>query len=307
MIYLLLALAVAVVLVVFLYNGLVTLKNKCNEAWADIDTQLKRRYDLIPNLVETVKGYAKHESATLEKVTQARTAAMNAQTVQQKEQAEDMLSGALKSIFALSERYPDLKANQNFLDLQQTLKEVEEHIQMSRRYYNATVRDFNTKIEIFPNNFIAKPLGFTAREFFQATDEEKQNVKVSFADKGQTPPPTGAPAAPQSPQTPAPQAPKAPETPKSEMESTQAPAPEAPKTPETPAKTPEASTGPAPEAPAKETPPAPTTENPATPPAPEAPKAPEAPATPAPAAPEAPKTPEAPQAPTQESEEDKTA
>jgi len=184
MIYIvLLILAVLVVFIVGIYNGLIKLKNKCEEAWSDIDTQLKRRYDLIPNLVETVKGYAKHESETLEKVIQARSTAMNAQTVQEKEQAENFLTGALKSLFALSESYPDLKANQNFLDLQSTLKEIEEHIQLSRRYYNATVRDFNTKIEVFPNNLIAGPLGFAKREFFQIAEEEKQNVKVSFSEE----------------------------------------------------------------------------------------------------------------------------
>ena len=181
-IFVLLGLAIVLALVVGVYNSLVRLRNKANEAWADIDTQLKRRYDLIPNIVETVKGYATHEASTLEEVTKARTAAMGAQSIQDKEQAENVLTGALKSIFALAEQYPDLKANQNFLELQKTLSEIEEHIQMSRRYYNATVRDFNTKIEVFPNNLIAGPLGFTKKEFFQATDEEKKNVKVDFHD-----------------------------------------------------------------------------------------------------------------------------
>lgn len=181
MIYLLIVLALLIVFVVALYNGLIKLRNKCDEAWADIDTQLKRRYDLIPNLVETVKGYASHEAGTLEKVTAARTAAMNAQGIAAKQQAENALSGVLKSIFALAESYPDLKANQNFLDLQKNLTDVEEHLQLSRRYYNATVRDFNTKIQVFPNNIIAKPLGFSDKEFFQAEGEEKENVKVSFS------------------------------------------------------------------------------------------------------------------------------
>lgn len=183
MTYVLLILAILAVFIVGIYNGLVTLKNKCEEAWADIDTQLKRRYDLIPNLVETVKGYAGHEAQTLEKVIQARNVAMNAKSIQEKEQAENVISGALKTIFALSENYPDLKANQNFMDLQKTLKEIEEHVQLSRRYYNATVRDLNTKIEVFPNNFIAGPLGFTKKEFFQANEEEKQNVQVSFKEE----------------------------------------------------------------------------------------------------------------------------
>ena len=181
MIYALLAIAILAVLIVGLYNSLIRLKNKCQEAWSDIDTQLKRRYDLIPNLVETVKGYAKHEEGTLEKVVQARNAAMNAKTLPEKEQAENMITGALKTIFALAENYPDLKANQNFLELQNTLTEIEEHIQLSRRYYNATVRDFNTKIEVFPNNLIAGPFGFQKREFFEVDgEEERKNVKVDF-------------------------------------------------------------------------------------------------------------------------------
>ncbi|MFA6992779.1 MAG: LemA family protein [Candidatus Gracilibacteria bacterium] len=180
---LLVIIAVLAALVAILYNSLVKLRNKCNEAWADIDTQLKRRYDLIPNLVETVKGYASHEAGTLEKVTQARNTAMNAKSMKEREQAENMLSDTLKSIFALSEQYPDLKANQNFLDLQKTLKEVEEQLQLSRRYYNATVRDMNNQVQTFPNNLFASKLGFAEREFFQATDEEKKSVKVSFSDQ----------------------------------------------------------------------------------------------------------------------------
>ena len=187
-IYLLLVVAVLAVTVITIYNGLIRLKNKCSEAWSDIDTQLKRRYDLIPNLVETVKGYAQHEAGTLEKITQARTAAMNAKSLPEKEQAELSLTGALKTIFALAENYPDLKANQNFLDLQKNLSEIEEHIQLSRRYYNATVRDFNTKIEVFPNNLIAKPMGFAQREFFEADEGEKQTVKVDFTAKPPQPP-----------------------------------------------------------------------------------------------------------------------
>ncbi|MBD3330734.1 LemA family protein, partial [Candidatus Peregrinibacteria bacterium] len=194
------ALILAVILiagfVIILYNGLVRLRNKVNEAWADIDTQLKRRYDLIPNLVETVKGYATHEKDTLEKITQARNMAMQANTVQEKEQAENMLTSALKTVFALAENYPDLKANQNFMNLQNTLKEIEEHIQLSRRYYNSTVREFNTKIEIFPNNLIAGALGFNKRDFFQAGEGEKENVKVSFKEEASAPTPPTPPAAP---------------------------------------------------------------------------------------------------------------
>ena len=182
-IILLVAAGVAAVAIIGIYNGLIKLKNKCEEAWSDIDTQLKRRYDLIPNLVETVKGYASHEKETLEKVIQARSSAMNAEGFQAKEQAENMLTSALKTIFALSENYPDLKANTNFLELQNTLKEIEEHIQLSRRYYNATVRDFNTKIEVFPNNMLAGMFGFKKREFFQIDEEEKKNVKVDFNNK----------------------------------------------------------------------------------------------------------------------------
>ncbi len=176
--------AVLAVLIVGIYNKLVTLKNKVDEGWSDIDTQLKRRYDLIPNMVETVKGYAKHESGTLEKVIQARNMAMSAKNPEDKAQAENMLSGTLKTLFALSENYPDLKANQNFMDLQNTLKEIEEHIQLSRRYYNATVRDFNTEIQVFPNVLVAGMLGFHKREFFEVdSPEQREATKVSFSDE----------------------------------------------------------------------------------------------------------------------------
>jgi LemA protein len=170
--------------VIGIYNSLIQLKNKVEEGWSDIDTQLKRRYDLIPNMVATVQGYAKHEKSTFEEVTKARNMAMKATSPDQKAEAENMLSGALKTLFAVAENYPELKANQNFLDLQQTLKEIEEHIQLSRRYYNATVRDFNTKLEVFPNNVIAGMLGFKKREFFEIEKaEERETVKVSFDDK----------------------------------------------------------------------------------------------------------------------------
>lgn len=169
---------------VAMYNGLIRLKNRVNEAWSDIDVQLKRRYDLIPNLVETVKGYATHESSTFEKVTQARTAAMAAQKggdAKAQGEAENMLSSTLKSIFALSENYPDLKANTNFLELQNELSDTENKIQASRRFYNGNVRDFNTKLEIFPTNIIAGMLGFKSREYFEIeNEEEKENVKVKF-------------------------------------------------------------------------------------------------------------------------------
>ena len=176
-------LVVAVVLVlgiVGIYNGLITLKNRVDEAWSDIDVQLKRRHDLIPNLVSTVKGYATHERELFEKVTQARTAAMGAQTPGEKEQTENVLSGTLKSLFAVAENYPDLKANQNFLELQRELTDTEDKIQASRRFYNGNVRDFNTKIEVFPSNIIAGMLKFTKREFFAAEEGEKGAVEVKF-------------------------------------------------------------------------------------------------------------------------------
>lgn len=165
---------------IVIYNGLIKLKNRVDEAWSDIDVQLKRRYDLIPNLVNTVKGYATHERELFEKVTAARTAAMGAQTPAQKEQAENALSGTLKSLFAIAENYPDLKANQNFLELQRELTDTEDKIQAARRFYNGNVRDFNTKIEIFPNNIFANILNFAKREFFEAKEGEKEVVEVKF-------------------------------------------------------------------------------------------------------------------------------
>ncbi|MBD3238216.1 MAG: LemA family protein [Candidatus Moranbacteria bacterium] len=166
---------------VAIYNGLVKLKNKVDEAWSDIDVQLKRRYDLIPNLVETVKGYADHESALFKQVTEARSKAMQAEDPQDKARAEGNLTGALKSLFAVAESYPDLKANQNFMELQNQLSQIEDHIQKSRRYYNGNVRDFNTKIEIFPNSIFASILGFKKRNYFElGSEEERKNVKVDF-------------------------------------------------------------------------------------------------------------------------------
>ncbi|MBU2473103.1 LemA family protein [Patescibacteria group bacterium] len=162
------------------YNGLIKLKNRTDEAWSDIDVQLKRRYDLIPNLISTVKGYAQHEKGLFEKVTQARTAAMGAQGPVDKSQAEDMLSGTLKSLFAVAENYPDLKANENFLELQRELSDTENKIQASRRFYNGNVRDFNIKIEVFPNNLVAGMLNFIKRDFFEIEGEEKEPVEVKF-------------------------------------------------------------------------------------------------------------------------------
>ena len=164
-----------------IYNGLIKSRNRTDEAWSDIDVQLKRRYDLIPNLVETVKGYAEHERELFEKVTQARTTAMGAQAPAEKAQAENALAGTLKSLFAVAENYPDLKANQNFLELQRELSDTENKIQAARRFYNGNVRDFNIKIEKFPNNLVAGMLGFKKRDFFELEGEaEKEPVKVAF-------------------------------------------------------------------------------------------------------------------------------
>ncbi len=178
---------VAVILVLWVigaYNKLVRLVNQAKEAWADIEVQLKRRYDLIPNLVNTVKGYATHEGATLEKVTAARTAAMNAGngSIEEKAQAEGALSGVLKSIFALSESYPDLKANTNFLELQRELSDTENKIQAARRFYNANVRDLSIAIESFPSNLIAGMFHFQKMELFDLPDADaaQQPVEVKF-------------------------------------------------------------------------------------------------------------------------------
>ncbi|MBT3834626.1 LemA family protein [Candidatus Peribacteria bacterium] len=176
-------LVVAIVLVIGIYNGLVRTLIRVKEAWSDIEIQLKRRYNLIPNLVETVKGYASHEQETLDRVIQARNSAMGAQGQAEKGQAENMLTGALKSIFALSEAYPDLKANQNFAKLQDELTDTENKIQAARRFYNGMVRDFNTKLQVFPNNMIVGFFGgkFQRQEFFEVeNEEEKKNVEVKF-------------------------------------------------------------------------------------------------------------------------------
>jgi len=165
---------------VVLYNGLVKMRVQVDGAWADIDVQLKRRHDLIPNIVETVKGYAGHERETLEAVVNARSAAMGAQGPEAKAQAENMLTGTLKSLFALSEAYPDLQAAENFKDLQQTLKELETAIQQARRYYNAVVRDYNTRIGQVPSNLIANAFNFTGREFFEIEEGEGEVPSVSF-------------------------------------------------------------------------------------------------------------------------------
>jgi LemA protein len=173
-------LAIVVLIVIFLwvaYNSLITLKIRVDEAWSDITVQLKRRLDLIPNLVETVKGYAKHESGVFEKVTQARANALNAKGVKETAAAENQFEGALKSLFAVAEAYPDLKASQNFVELQQELVDTEDKIQASRRFYNGGVRDLNTKIQTFPSNIIAGIFGFKNREFYQLDEAEQKQAE----------------------------------------------------------------------------------------------------------------------------------
>lgn len=163
-----------------LYNGLVGLKTSIEEAWSQIDVQLKRRSDLIPNLVETVKGYAKHEKAVFTDVVKARTAMMSAKTLDKKAEADNMLTSALKSLFAVAEAYPQLKANEGFVQLQKELSDTEDKVAYSRQYYNSTVMDYNVRIRVFPNTLIAKQMGFGEKEFFGATEAERKAVKVTF-------------------------------------------------------------------------------------------------------------------------------
>ncbi len=178
--------AIVVVIVVWaiaIFNRFVILTNHVKEAWSDIDVQFKRRYDLIPNLVETVKGYAAHEAGTFQKVTEMRTRAMNATTPADKADAENMLSGALKSLFAVSENYPNLKANENFLELQRQLEDTENKLQAARRFYNSTVQDLNTRLQSFPSNFIGNTFGFKQSDYFQLDQSDaaaKESVKVQF-------------------------------------------------------------------------------------------------------------------------------
>lgn len=181
MVFLYIILAIIVILII-LYNSLVQSRNRVDEAWSDINVQLKRRYDLIPNLVETVKGYAAHESGVFEKVTAARTAAMGAGSLDDKLAKENALSGTLKSLFAVAEAYPDLKANSNFMQLQSDLTDTEDKIQAARRFYNGNVRDYNTKIQQFPGNIFASMFGFAKKDFFGIDENgpEAQPVKVSF-------------------------------------------------------------------------------------------------------------------------------
>lgn len=172
--------AILAVWLIAIFNGLIRLRNRVDEAWSDIEVQLKRRYDLIPNLVNTVKGYAKHEDSVFTKVTEARSNAMQAQTPAEHAEAENMLTGTLKSLFAVSENYPALQASENFLHLQRELVDAEDKIQAARRFYNGNVRDFNTKIQVFPNNMVSGILGFKKYEFFDAPDEVNQVPEVKF-------------------------------------------------------------------------------------------------------------------------------
>ena len=175
------AVIVAALWLILTYNGLVRRRYRVREAWSDIDVQLKRRYDLIPNLVETVKGYMAHERGVFEKVTEARTRALGAQNKTEKADAENILSGTLKTLFAVSENYPELKANANFLDLQRELADTENKIQAARRFYNGNVMELNTKIETFPTNLIVGMFGFKKEEFFGLESEaEKEAIKVKF-------------------------------------------------------------------------------------------------------------------------------
>lgn len=185
MLPLLIILGVIVLVVIIFagaYNRFITLRNRTSEAWADIDVQLKRRYDLIPNLVNTVKGYATHEREVFERVTAARANAISAHGEAEKGAAENELSGALKSLFAVAEAYPDLKANQNFLELQRELSDTENKIQAARRFYNTNVRDYNTATQTFPSNIVANMFNFTAREFFELEEGSAaaEPVEVSF-------------------------------------------------------------------------------------------------------------------------------
>jgi LemA protein len=177
---LLLLIVLVVIAGIVIYNGLVRLREQVDAAWSDIDVQLKRRHDLIPNLVETVKGYAGHERETLERVIQARNQAMSASGPEDRGEAENLLGGALRSLFALSESYPDLKANQNFLDLQRNLSDTENQIERARRYYNAIVRDYNTKIRQVPSNIVANAFRFGTREFFEIDEGERAVPRVDF-------------------------------------------------------------------------------------------------------------------------------
>lgn len=173
----------AVLLIIFiwgLYNGLITMATQIDEAWSQIDVQLKRRTDLIPNLVASVKGYAKHEKTVFENVTKARASMMKAESPEQKAKANDQLSGALKSLFAVAESYPQLKANENFLQLQNEIGDTEDKVAYSRQFYNSTVMDYNVKVKVFPNVILAGAFGFKEKPFFKTDEEERKSVKVEF-------------------------------------------------------------------------------------------------------------------------------
>ena len=172
--------AVGVLWVIIIYNSLVRLRNQAENSWAQIDVQLKRRFDLIPNLIETVKGYAKHEKGVLEEVTKARTAFMSAESVKDKAKAENMLQGTLKTLFAVSENYPQLKANENFLQLQEELSGTESKIAYARQLYNDMVMELNNKIQTFPSSLLAKRFGFKEKEAYPVPEEERKNIKVQF-------------------------------------------------------------------------------------------------------------------------------
>lgn len=176
-------LALLIIILVVIYNGLVQSKVRVDEAWSDITVQLKRRYDLIPNLIETVKGYASHEKTVFQQVTEARSNALNAQGPKETAQAENMFTGALKSLFAVAEAYPDLKANENFKALQDELVDTEDKIQAARRFYNGSARDLNIKIKTFPSVMFAGPLGFKEREFFEVSEAEAEAVSKPTAVK----------------------------------------------------------------------------------------------------------------------------
>ena len=181
LILLLVIIAAVALMAIGMYNSLITLRNRCDNGWSQIDVQLRRRYDLIPNLVETVKGYAKHESTVFQNVTQARAAAVNAQTVKEQGQADNVLTGALKSLFAVAENYPELKANQNFLMLQEELAGTESKVAYARQFYNDTVMKYNMRTQVFPSSIIAGMFGFKPREYFQIEEAvAKGPVKVQF-------------------------------------------------------------------------------------------------------------------------------
>jgi LemA protein len=179
LIFLVILVVIAVVLI-GMYNGLVQLRVRCDSAWSDIDVQLKRRHDLIPNLVETVKGYAAHERGTFEDIAKFRSQAMQATTPEGKAVAENQLTGALKSLFAVAENYPELKASEEFTQLQRSLSQTEDSIQNSRSYYNGVVRDLNTRIQVFPANILAGMFGFQGRGFFETSEAEREAVAVKF-------------------------------------------------------------------------------------------------------------------------------